>query len=185
MARRCRLTLIQHEANTSNSPEWFSIIPSEIHLNEIWAKTKGITFLQNTFQISSANCRSVFRPSICSQSEKEWDRPAPVVKDFLFAQVVLVLTTQIARFMGPTWGPWGQHGAHVGPMSLAIRVCFAFIPHRSRILMKTSWHGNCLHIAISERITGGFPSQKVENADFDDIVAVMTNDLLNKVAIHW
>ena len=29
--------------------------------------------------------------------------------------------TQIARFMGPTWGPSGSCRPYVGPMNLAIR----------------------------------------------------------------
>ena len=33
----------------------------------------------------------------------------------------IFLTTQIAKFMGPTWVMSAPNGPHVGPMNLAIR----------------------------------------------------------------
>ena len=58
---------------------------------------------------------------------------------------------QIAKFMGPTWGPPGSCWPQIGPMNLAIRVDIPRFP----LIAETAW--SCYHMVL------GYMSDMVDN----------------------
>ena len=59
--------------------------------------------------------------------------------------IVLLSTTQIARFMGPTWGPYGSCRSQMGPMLAPWTFLSGYLPHSHscRSFPCCAAHGGC------------------------------------------
>ena len=96
--------------------------------------------------------------------------------------VMRVITPQIARFMGPTWGPSGADRTQVGPM-LAPWILLSGTVNQS---MTTSW--KCfLHYRITmgkPPFNVGFSTQRASHASFGVLFDASLNKLLNIQLIY-
>ena len=76
---------------------------------------------------------------------------------------------QIARFMGPTWGPPGscrpQMGPHVGPMNLAIGDFHGEVPVHLVCLQIGVGHSLCYSWGAHSGMCAATPSSKVHGAN--------------------
>ena len=83
------------------------------------------------------------------------------------------VSSQIARFMGPTWGPPGSCRPQVGPMFTTWTLLSEFTLNETSNITKTLCHGNAFRIvALCEGnppVIGGFPSKGPDLCIFDGI----------------
>ena len=88
---------------------------------------------------------------------------------------IVTVTSQIAKFMGPTWGPPGSCRPQMGPMLAPWTLLSGMILHTTNNDDKNSWT-DCdvmiwKHYAVltlwkeKPSVTGGFPSQRANNTE--------------------